>query len=291
MIAVKGFKSPLWAIRNSSMMVFSAVVQRTVDNDKRESGGIRAATPSDFFQRFPSLFPFLLSELVEIVGADIQFDSKHWPVNVVISRMVSSPSNSTHPSLYPILLMLSKMRTQMDSTSADVSAKGDEVSALVSETCDIGLFVPVVQMCASQALSQVRVVSSKALSSLVPLQQVPFMIEKILLKVLDSFSVSADSSNPSAPSAATGLQCGLSSNLFHGMLLQVCELMNNLRKHLSGGSSEMGNNKVGMHGTVIFTSNIICFRAGYFCFNCTKCDAARCSSACKAPASDYCCSR
>jgi thyroid adenoma-associated protein len=61
MIAVKGFKSPLWAIRNSSMMVFSSVVQRTVDNDKRESGGIRAATASDYFHRFPSLFPFLLS--------------------------------------------------------------------------------------------------------------------------------------------------------------------------------------------------------------------------------------
>jgi hypothetical protein len=36
-------------------------VQRTVDNDKRESGGIRAATASDYFHRFPSLFPFLLS--------------------------------------------------------------------------------------------------------------------------------------------------------------------------------------------------------------------------------------
>ena len=43
-LAVQGFKSNKWAIRNSSMMVFSSVVQRAVDNDKNEG-----ATPPPFF--------------------------------------------------------------------------------------------------------------------------------------------------------------------------------------------------------------------------------------------------
>ena len=80
-LAVRGFQSRHWAVRNSSMMVFSSVVQRAVDNDKNESGGARAATASEFFQRFPSLFFFLLSELGNITGHRIV--CKHgWPEGV-----------------------------------------------------------------------------------------------------------------------------------------------------------------------------------------------------------------
>jgi len=40
--AVRGFDSDRWAVRNSSMMVFTAVVQRAVDADKNDSGGTSA---------------------------------------------------------------------------------------------------------------------------------------------------------------------------------------------------------------------------------------------------------
>lgn len=33
-LAVKGFKSKEWAVRNSCMMVFSSIVQKALDNDK-----------------------------------------------------------------------------------------------------------------------------------------------------------------------------------------------------------------------------------------------------------------
>ena len=40
--SVQGFESERWAVRNSSMMVFTAVVQRSVDVDKNDSGGSSA---------------------------------------------------------------------------------------------------------------------------------------------------------------------------------------------------------------------------------------------------------
>jgi hypothetical protein len=40
--SVQGFESDRWAVRNSSMMVFTAVVQRSVDVDKNDSGGSSA---------------------------------------------------------------------------------------------------------------------------------------------------------------------------------------------------------------------------------------------------------
>ena len=53
------------------MMVFAAIVQRVVDNDKGtcDMGYGRAPTPYQLFQRFPGLYSLVVSELVDIVGA------------------------------------------------------------------------------------------------------------------------------------------------------------------------------------------------------------------------------
>lgn len=110
--AVRGFKSELWAVRNSCMMVFSAIVQRAVDNDKKECGGAKAATAIEFFQRYPSLFPFLLNELAAILNFDVQTDADNWPKSVSPrSGVEESDANCTlPPTLFPILLLLSKLR-------------------------------------------------------------------------------------------------------------------------------------------------------------------------------------
>jgi hypothetical protein len=42
---MSGFESARWAVRNSSMMVFTSVVQRAVDADKNDSGGASAGYP------------------------------------------------------------------------------------------------------------------------------------------------------------------------------------------------------------------------------------------------------
>ena len=112
MYAVRGFKSELWAVRNSCMMVFSAIVQRAVDNDKKECGGAKAATAIEFFQRYPSLFPFLLNELATILDFDVQTDADIWPKSVCPSGGAerSQENYTLPPTLFPILLLLSKLR-------------------------------------------------------------------------------------------------------------------------------------------------------------------------------------
>ena len=55
---------------------------------RNESGGARAATAADFFQRFPSLFLFLLTELGNITGYRIHCRNA-WPERVVLTSSVA----------------------------------------------------------------------------------------------------------------------------------------------------------------------------------------------------------
>ena len=56
---------------------------------RNESGGARAATAADFFQRFPSLFLFLLTELGNITGYSIHCHNA-WPEQVVSSSSIAT---------------------------------------------------------------------------------------------------------------------------------------------------------------------------------------------------------
>jgi hypothetical protein len=212
----------------------------------------------------------MLTELARIVGAVIEFDEKGSPCNVMVTLSSSQQLTETNPSLYPILLMLSKMRSspslsllvsltthrtdtlesvppttklpQQRKGIASASGDDDELGSLTpigDENCNIDLFIPLVQLCASQKLFQVRVMAAKALSSLVPLQKVPEEIATILQPVIDSFQESPPKSKTSASS--TKRFC---SNLLHGSLLQVWDLVSNLHWYMSGDSASMGTNEV-----------------------------------------------
>lgn len=75
--------------------MFTAVAQRAVGTDKNDSAGAAVPTIHEFFQRFPALEPFLVSELTLAIDA----------------MCVNGVSNSTvHPTLYPLLLLVAKLR-------------------------------------------------------------------------------------------------------------------------------------------------------------------------------------
>jgi hypothetical protein len=76
--------------------------------------------------------------------------------------------------------------------------------------------------------------AAKALSSLVPLQKVPQDVSTILEQLISSFA----QTSKAAPVER------LSSNLLHGMLLQVCDLVSNLNWYMTGDSANMGTNEV-----------------------------------------------
>lgn len=64
--------------------------------NRNESGGARAATAVDFFQRFPSLFIFLLRELGSITGHTIGCKDA-WPETVsTVSAEREIGKNASH---------------------------------------------------------------------------------------------------------------------------------------------------------------------------------------------------
>lgn len=84
-IAIKGFSSNIWAIRNSSTLLFSALMQRIFGVKKFKMTG------REFFSRYPLLYEFLLNEAN------------------CMSDVTVADKLELHPSIFPVLLMLSHL--------------------------------------------------------------------------------------------------------------------------------------------------------------------------------------
>jgi hypothetical protein len=139
-LAVSGFTAPQWAVRNSCMMVFTAVAQRAVGTDKNDSAGAAVPTISEFFQRFPALEPFLLNALT----------------------VATSSQDGVHPTLYPLMLLIAKLRV---SVLPEEGAQGgaDTTAQLIA----------LADRCTGQKVQAVRVIAAKALKVLTPVSVSP----------------------------------------------------------------------------------------------------------------------
>lgn len=204
-LAVIGFSSNRWAVRNSSMMVFSAVIQRAVNHDKNGSGGSNAITVSDFFHRYPILFPFLLSELATITSYKVIMNGA-WPLSVEYNPSINAKEHTIrgaqegglHPSLYPILLLVAKLRSPL--YREDMKVNSDN---------NIDLFVPLIMSCRSQKFQKVREMAAKAFIPLVPIADIPATAASILSNLLLEITT-------------------ITTNDLHGNLLLVDGILQNL---------------------------------------------------------------
>ncbi|XP_008577142.1 PREDICTED: thyroid adenoma-associated protein [Galeopterus variegatus] len=105
---ILGFTSPVWAVRNSSTLLFSALITRIfgVKRGKDELSKTNRMTGREFFSRFPELYPFLLKQL-EAVASTLDSD-------------VGDPSH--HPNMFLLLLVLERLYpSPMDGTSSALS--------------------------------------------------------------------------------------------------------------------------------------------------------------------------
>ena len=86
-IAIEGFSSPIWSIRNTCTLLFSALMQRIFGVKKFKMTG------REFFSRFPNLYSFLLEQAK------------------VMSNLTGAGNKSLalHPSIFPVLLLLSHL--------------------------------------------------------------------------------------------------------------------------------------------------------------------------------------
>ncbi|KAK9412073.1 thyroid adenoma-associated protein [Crotalus adamanteus] len=150
--AILGFTSSVWAVRNSSTLLFSTLITRIfgVKRGKDESSKKNRMTGREFFTRFPSLYPFLLSQLEQITGTA---DSKTKELKL-------------HPSLFLLLLVLSKLYpSPMDGTYSALS---------------MASFVPLILRCGNSPVYRSRELAGRALVPFVMLNLVPQTVSSLL---------------------------------------------------------------------------------------------------------------
>ncbi|KAI9318499.1 putative death-receptor fusion protein-domain-containing protein [Dichotomocladium elegans] len=138
-LAINGFSSSSWAIRNCAVMLFSTLLQRTFGTKKTkdEHSNVNKLTGREFFTRYPQLHPYLLKEL----GAAVQ------------QLLTQTAGASVHPGLFPILTLLSRLHPSVMDGS-------DQVTAMAA-------FVPLVMTCAVSSIFKTREMAARALVPLI----------------------------------------------------------------------------------------------------------------------------
>ncbi|XP_067277498.1 thyroid adenoma-associated protein isoform X2 [Pseudorasbora parva] len=150
--AILGFTSPVWAVRNSSTLLFSTLITRIfgVKKGKDEHSKKNRMTGREFFTRFPALYPFLLSQLQE-AAASVNSDSGQVKL---------------HPSLFLLLLVLGRLYpSPMDGSSSPLG---------------LAPFMPLIIRCGRSAVYRTREMAARALVPFVLVTQVPSTIETLL---------------------------------------------------------------------------------------------------------------
>ncbi|NXL91460.1 THADA protein, partial [Alectura lathami] len=159
--AVLGFMSPVWAVRNSSTLLFSALITRIfgVKRGKDENSKKNRMTGAEFFSRFPSLYPFLLKQL-EVTANTLNSEAEELKI---------------HPSLFLLLLILGKLYpSPMDGTYSTLS---------------MAPFVPFIIRCGHSAVYRSREMSGRALVPFVMVNEVPHTVLSLLEGLPDSTSL------------------------------------------------------------------------------------------------------
>ncbi|XP_028370441.1 thyroid adenoma-associated protein isoform X2 [Phyllostomus discolor] len=153
--AILGFTSPVWAVRNSSTLLFSTLITRIfgVKRGKDELLKKNTMTGSEFFSRFPELYPFLLKQLEAVANT---VDSDIGELN-------------RHPSMFLLLLVLGRLYpSPMDGTYSALS---------------MAPFIPFIMRCGNSPVYRSREMAARALVPFVMMDEIPDTIRTLLAKL------------------------------------------------------------------------------------------------------------
>nr|XP_044993503.1 thyroid adenoma-associated protein isoform X2 [Jaculus jaculus] len=150
--AILGFTSPVWAVRNSSTLLFSSLITRTfgVKRGKDELSKTNRMTGREFFSRFPELYPFLLRQLEAAAST--------------VDSEMEGPDR--HPSMFLLLLILERLYpSPMDGTSSALS---------------LAPFVPFIIRCGRSPIYRSREMAARTLVPFLMRDQIPSTIRALL---------------------------------------------------------------------------------------------------------------
>ncbi|XP_077992150.1 tRNA (32-2'-O)-methyltransferase regulator THADA-like [Glandiceps talaboti] len=145
-VAVPGFDSQIWSVRNSCMMLLNALVTRTfgVKRSKDEHSKKNQMSGREFFSRFPTLYGFLLEQI----------------------KIVTQQINNLQPSQFAVLLILSRL----------YSSTFDGVDSNQSSAD----FIPYIQQCGKSSVWKTRIMAARVLSSLTPTNRMVSMVTDLI---------------------------------------------------------------------------------------------------------------
>ncbi|CCW62171.1 unnamed protein product [Phytomonas sp. EM1] len=183
LLATEGFSDPNWGIRNSSLMLFSSVLQRFV-GEHPSTGGVGVNTSlHDITRRTPRAVSFALRVLSQ------SSTSPSIPGSVF-------PSNTSNLSIFPVLQMLSMLSPdpanllrdpRTDSYASQEGEKAGAPAAIAGEPPDhTDLLVEAVMRCGADRCLAARTASARALVCVVPCSDVPTTLRRLATRHLRS---------------------------------------------------------------------------------------------------------
>eukprot|EP00798_Chlamydomonas_sp_ICE-L_P016531 gene16531-22759_t len=183
MACIAAMGSQHWQVRNSSTLCLTALVVRVLGlkNTHKWEAGKKAVSGAEFFQRYPVLHTFFLSELA--VAVESLTDGNAAP---------DQPPH-IHPSLYPILIVLSRLKPGGEVVLQGVGEGGRQALSPAA-------FVPLVRRCGAAASYAIR---QLAAWSLCPLVTAGTMLETVVAGLFASIE---NATGGGVGSAAGGLK-------------------------------------------------------------------------------------
>ncbi|XP_070011919.1 uncharacterized protein [Nicotiana sylvestris] len=199
-ISIRCFSSPHWEIRNSACLAYTALVRRMIGflNVHKRASVRRAITGLEFFHRYPPLHSFLFNELKIATESLLDGSSEH---------LRSSMAKVVHPSLCPVLILLSRL-------------KPSPIASEAGDPQDPFLFMPLIRKCSVQSNLRIRVFASRALTGLVSNEKLPL----VLLNIASELPGAGEHVENSDVSLSS-IRVNSSFNSLHGMLLQLNSLI------------------------------------------------------------------
>ena len=181
-----------WTIRNGATMLYSAIVSRIVGSKKSsdENASLNSISVEDIYIRYPGVLDTLYNHLT---------GPKKWGKDKYLCE---------HPSLYPTVVLLSKLFSK----DLEISRDKNEIMAFERKR---RLFVEELFKCCESPIFHVRVMASKAIVPFVPVGDREAVLLKRLLDQFDSIE-------------------HIPANRRHGMLLSVQNFLREFPKLFSG---------------------------------------------------------
>ncbi|KAH6791145.1 thyroid adenoma-associated-like protein [Perilla frutescens var. frutescens] len=210
-ISICSFSSPYWEVRNSACLAYTALVRRMIGflNVQKRQSARRAVTGLEFFHRYPTLHSFLLTELKVATESLLEGSS---------DDLGSNLKNVVHPSLCPMLILLSRLKPSL-------------ISSETGDTLEPFLFMPFIRRCSFQNNLRIRVLAARASTGLVANEK----LQVVMLNIASELPCER-SHIMAQDSFSSGAYC--SFNTIHGMLLQLISLLDTNCRNLSDSSKK-----------------------------------------------------